>query len=63
MINPKVKIGILENDEYFLDEVKEILSGLEVVSEILTWTSAETFFRDPKLKNIQILFLDICFPE
>lgn len=62
MINPKVKIGILENDEYFLDEVKEILSGLEVVSEILTWTSAETFFRDPKLKNIQILFLDIMLP-
>ncbi|MCZ8239963.1 MAG: response regulator transcription factor [Leptospiraceae bacterium] len=57
-----IRIGILENDEYFLGELKERLSSLGNISEILTWNSAENFFRDANHKNIDILFLDIMLP-
>ncbi|NCN11635.1 MAG: response regulator transcription factor [Leptospira sp.] len=62
MNKDKIRIGILENDEYFLEEVKERLSSLEIISEILTWNSAEIFFRDPNYNSIDILFLDIMLP-
>ncbi|MBL0956387.1 MAG: response regulator transcription factor [Leptospira sp.] len=58
----KIKIGILENDEYFLGELKERISVINNVSEILTWQTGEMLLRDPRHKIIDILFLDIMLP-
>ncbi|MCW7502993.1 response regulator transcription factor [Leptospira paudalimensis] len=58
----KIKIGILENDEYFLGELKERISVINNVSEILTWQTGEMLLRDPRHKSIDILFLDIMLP-
>ncbi|MDZ4727527.1 MAG: response regulator transcription factor [Leptospira sp.] len=62
MIKNQYLVGILENDEYFLEEVKERLSGLDLISTIKSWNSAETFLRDSEHKKIDILFLDIMLP-
>ncbi|MCG6153404.1 response regulator transcription factor [Leptospira bandrabouensis] len=58
----KIKIGILENDDFFLEELKNRISELDNVSEILFWKTGEMLLRDPKHKNIDILFLDIMLP-
>ncbi|MCW7497632.1 DNA-binding response regulator [Leptospira levettii] len=58
----QIKIGILENDEYFLGELKDRISELKNVSEILTWQTGEILLRDPRHKSIDILFLDIMLP-
>ena len=57
-----MKVGILENDELFREEVKGILSQISSISEILTWKTAEEFFRDPQHKTLDVLFLDIMLP-
>lgn len=58
----KIKIGILENDDFFLEELKNRISELDNVSEIFFWKTGEMLLRDPKHKNIDILFLDIMLP-
>lgn len=62
MDTKKIRIGIVENDEYFLEEVKDTLSNIDCVSDVLSWNSAEVFLRDPKHKTLDILFLDIMLP-
>lgn len=57
-----IKIGILENDNFFLEELKNRISELDNVSEILSWKTGEMLLRDPQHKNIDILFLDIMLP-
>ncbi|PJZ84275.1 response regulator transcription factor [Leptospira harrisiae] len=57
-----VKIGILENDDFFLEELKNRISDLDNVSEVLSWNTGEMLLRDPQHKNIDILFLDIMLP-
>lgn len=57
-----LKIGVVENDDFFLEEVKDKLSEIELVSKVYTWKSAEIFLRDSKRKNLDILFLDIILP-
>ncbi|WP_244242741.1 response regulator transcription factor [Leptospira bouyouniensis] len=60
--SPSIRIGILENDEFFLEELKTRISELENVAEILSWKTGEMLLRDPQHKNIDILFLDIMLP-
>lgn len=55
-------VGILENDDFFLNEVKERLSEISEISNILTWGSAETFLNDQANSDPDILFLDIMLP-
>ncbi|WP_244310077.1 response regulator transcription factor [Leptospira mtsangambouensis] len=57
-----IRIGILENDDFFLEELKNRISELDNVSEILSWKTGEMLLRDPQHKNIDILFLDIMLP-
>ncbi|TGL13323.1 response regulator [Leptospira meyeri] len=57
-----IKIGILENDDFFLEELKSRISELDNVSEIFSWKTGEMLLRDPQHKNIDILFLDIMLP-
>ncbi|MCW7482295.1 response regulator transcription factor [Leptospira kanakyensis] len=58
----RIKIGILENDDFFLEELKNRISELANVSEILSWKTGEMLLRDPQHKVIDILFLDIMLP-
>lgn len=53
------RIGIVENDEIFRDEVARRLRGLPCAQSVTVWPSAEQFLRDPSHKNVDILFLDI----
>ncbi|PJE00281.1 MAG: DNA-binding response regulator [Leptospira sp.] len=62
MDTKKIRVGIVENDEFFMEEVKDTLAKIEYVSEVLSWNSAEVFLRDPKYKTLDILFLDIMLP-
>lgn len=57
-----LKIGIVENDEYFLTEVKDRLSSLSYPKSIHTWTSSENFLSDIHSLELDILFLDIMLP-
>ncbi|TGL75954.1 response regulator transcription factor [Leptospira jelokensis] len=58
----QLKIGILENDEFFLEELKNRISELTNVSEIHSWETGEILLRDPRHKTLDILFLDIMLP-
>lgn len=58
----KLRIGIVENDELFSEEVVERLSQIEDVSDTKVWKSAELFLNDPNYNKIDILFLDIVLP-
>lgn len=58
----QIKIGILENDEFFLEELKNRISELTNVSEIRSWETGEILLRDPSYKSLDILFLDIMLP-
>lgn len=58
----KLRIGIVENDELFSEEVVERLSQIEDVCDTKVWKSAELFLNDPNYNKIDILFLDIVLP-
>jgi DNA-binding NarL/FixJ family response regulator len=58
----KLQIGIVENDEYFLAEVKGRLQSLSCPKNIHTWCSSEKFLQDIDLMELEILFLDIMLP-
>lgn len=53
------RIGIVENDELFREEVVRRLGALADVQSVKAWPSAEQFLRDPSHKDVDILFLDI----
>jgi len=55
----KQRIGIVENDELFREEVMRRLRALADVQSVKSWPSAEQFLRDAAHKDIDILFLDI----
>lgn len=57
-----VNIGIVENDEYFLVELRERLNQLPSNKSIHTWTSSENFLSDIHNLELDILFLDIMLP-
>ncbi|TGM57466.1 DNA-binding response regulator [Leptospira biflexa] len=54
-----ITVGILENDEFFLNEVKERLKFIPEIDSVFSWESAENFFKDPAIESLDILFLDI----
>ena len=56
--NPR--IGIIENDEEFREEVKRRLDALEVVrTPVRAWASAETFLREKPAPGLDVLFIDV----
>lgn len=57
-----VNIGIVENDEYFLVELRERLNQLPSNKSIHSWTSSEIFLSDIHNLELDILFLDIMLP-
>lgn len=59
MGSPQYKLGIVENDELFRDEVVRRLENLPLSGGVSAWPSAEQFLRDPAHKSVDILFLDI----
>jgi DNA-binding NarL/FixJ family response regulator len=61
-IKSKLKIGIVENDDLFLEEVVGRLSKIEWVGDVKGWKSSEVFLRDNAHKNLDIVFLDIVLP-
>lgn len=56
---PSVVVGIVENDTDYRLKIQEELSLLAEVSHIHAWESAESFWRDSKNKELDILILDI----
>lgn len=54
-----LKLGIVENDELFREEVIRRLTELPSARSVGGWPSAEQFLRDPDHKSIDVLFLDI----
>ncbi|MCZ8237621.1 MAG: response regulator transcription factor [Leptospiraceae bacterium] len=64
-LNPlksKLKIGIVENDDLFLEEVVDRLSKIEWIGKVIGWKSSELFLRDNAYKDLDIVFLDIVLP-
>ncbi|WCL47787.1 response regulator transcription factor [Leptospira sp. GIMC2001] len=57
-----LKIGIVENDDYFLTELNERLEKLSNIRNIQSWTSSEQFLMDLDNLDLDILFLDIMLP-
>jgi len=58
----KYRVGIVENDDLFLEEVLDRLSKIDSISFAKGWKSAETFLRDELYKSLDIVFLDIVLP-
>lgn len=61
-VSSNLAVGIVENDELFLEEVKEQLTQINLIGKVKGWKSAEIFLRDPTSKDFDILFLDIVLP-
>ncbi|MCE9599077.1 MAG: response regulator transcription factor [Spirochaetia bacterium] len=59
MAGPRFKLGIVENDEIFREEVIRRLTALPATLSVSSWASAEQFLRDPGHRDIDLLFLDI----
>ncbi|MBI3395878.1 MAG: response regulator transcription factor [Spirochaetia bacterium] len=55
----KLRLGIVENDETFREEVMRRLGEFPSSAGVTGWPSAEQFLRDPRHKEIDVLFLDI----
>ncbi len=56
------RIGVVENDERFRADFEKCLGELPDVDQILTWDSAELFWRDEKSRSLDMVFLDIGLP-
>ncbi len=54
------RIGIVENDPEFRDEVVRRLEALEIVrAPVAVWPSAEMFLREKPAPRLDLLFVDI----
>ncbi|AYV54051.1 LuxR C-terminal-related transcriptional regulator [Leptospira kmetyi] len=62
MKTKNIKIGIVENDENYKNQILKVLESVPGVEEILHWESAESFWKDPKGSSLDIVFLDIMLP-
>lgn len=62
MNTKNIKIGIVENDENYKNQILKVLESVPDVEEILHWESAEFFWKDPKGRTLDIIFLDILLP-
>lgn len=61
-LTKNLKVGIVENDEFFLFELKERMQSITSIHNIHSWCSSETFLRDIESVDLEILFLDIMLP-
>lgn len=57
-----MRIGLVENDLEFRAAVEARLKELPQVEQVLTWSSAEAFLRDPDCSTVDLVFLDIMLP-
>lgn len=55
----ELRVGIVENDENFRQQIIKTLESLPEVGGIYSWESAETYWKDESGKDLDILFLDI----
>ena len=62
MKQTELKIGLVENDDVFANQTIKLLKTIPKITEIYRWESAETFWRDKKGLDLQIIFLDILLP-
>ncbi|TGN08495.1 response regulator [Leptospira ilyithenensis] len=62
METKEVKIGIVENDENFRNQILTILETTPGVLSVSHWESAEAYWKDENGKELDILFLDIMLP-
>ncbi|TGN18754.1 response regulator [Leptospira idonii] len=62
METKKTKIGIVENDENFREQILKILESTPNIESVLQWESAEAYWKDDKGRSLDILFLDIMLP-
>ncbi len=56
------RIGLVENEVDFREDVKQRLEELACVAAVIAWSSAEEFLRDSGRGDFDILFLDIVLP-
>ncbi|TGJ98467.1 DNA-binding response regulator [Leptospira langatensis] len=54
-----VKVGIVENDENFRQQILKALESIPEIGGIYYWESAEAYLSDEKGRSLDILFLDI----
>ena len=57
-----IKVGIVEDDDKFLNHLKDRLNGYEPATVVNEWKSAEEYWQDPESKNLDVLLLDIRLP-
>ncbi|MBM9578556.1 response regulator transcription factor [Leptospira sp. 201903070] len=62
METKNIKIGIVENDENYKNQILKILESVPNVKEIFHWDSAEAYWNDEKGRTLDIIFLDILLP-
>ncbi|PJZ64681.1 DNA-binding response regulator [Leptospira wolffii] len=55
----RTRIGIVENDENFRIQIIKTLETLPEIGGILSWDSAESYWKDEGGRDLDILFLDI----
>lgn len=55
-------VGVVENDPDFCKAFTDELASSDAIESIHVWESAETFWRDPQSRQLDLLFLDIHLP-
>ncbi len=58
----KLKVGLIENDDLYKEEVFRILNASPVVSDLTSWGSAEEYWRDKDKIPLDILLIDAGLP-
>lgn len=63
MKNSEIKVGIVENDESFKEQILKTLESIPEIGGVFHWGSAESFWEDEKGRSLDIIFLDIMLAE
>ncbi|TGM98562.1 LuxR C-terminal-related transcriptional regulator [Leptospira dzoumogneensis] len=58
-----IKVGIVENDESFKEQILKTLESIPEIGGVFHWESAESFWEDEKGRSLDIIFLDIMLAE
>jgi len=62
MDNNSIKVGIIENDPEYNVFLTECIGQMAEVSDVFSWESVETFWRDKKRDNLDLVIIDINLP-
>ncbi len=55
-----VRVGLVENDAAYVEKIQAALTEMpEEIASIQTWDSAESYWRDPAGRDLDLLLLDI----